>query len=134
MSHVSNARLILLSGLFLCAAPYAAFAACTQADTKGNWQAYSTNSSGVGIFCKLGVNAAGNIANSICTATNGRSAPFANGKITLFSGPTCTFKGSFRIGSDLNTVTHATMTRDKLVIQGVGAYPGGSFSFSLIRL
>lgn len=134
MTIATTARSAIFAGLLFCGSAVAASAACTQADAKGSWQAYSTNSAGVRIYCKLSVNAAGTIANSVCTATNGLTAPFSSAKITLFSGPACTFKGSFRIGAELNTVRHATMTRDKLAIEGVGTYPGGSFSFSLIRL
>jgi hypothetical protein len=134
MAKTNTVRSMMFAGLVLCGASHAALSACTQADTRGNWQAYSTNSSGLSVYCKLGVSATGTISNSTCTATNGVSANFTNGKITLSSGPSCTFKGSFRLGGELNSVKSATMTRDKLIIQGVGTYPGGNFTFNLIRL
>jgi hypothetical protein len=112
----------------------AAMSACTQGELAGSWQVYSFNSESVWATCRISVNSTGVIATTTCTSQTGQSASFTNGKITLTSAPNCTFKGSFRLGGQLNTVKHSTMSRDKILVQGVGTYSGGSFNFNMTKI
>jgi hypothetical protein len=112
----------------------AAQAACTQADAAGTWQAYSYSNGSSWVACKVTVGSNGAIANSTCTNAGGTSGAFTNGKLTLVSGPSCLYRGSFKIGGQLNTIKSATMSRDKLIINGVGTMIDGIFVFNATRI
>jgi hypothetical protein len=121
------------TGLALASA-HAASAACTQADVAGRWQAYSINSVGAWVRCRLSIDGAGNIANNTCITSLNTAVGMTGGKVQLSSGFYCTFTGSFFLGGAPNTIRHSTMARDKFSVEGVGVFPGGAFNFSLTRL
>lgn len=111
----------------------AAFAACIQGNATGNWQMYGIDGAGGWVRCKLAINALGNAANTTCVTTSA-SLPLTNGRVKLAIGPTCTFNGGFNIAGIAYTIRHATMSLDKITMEGVGSYPGGTFSFNLTKL
>jgi hypothetical protein len=111
-----------------------AYAACTQADAAGSWQTYSINSEAVWVSCKINVSTTGTIANTNCFSSFGSSGLFSSGKLKLTSASACTYVGSFKLNGATNTVRSATMTKDKLIVNGVGTYAGGSFNFNMTKL
>lgn len=115
-----------------------AYAACTQADLAGSWQAYAMSASNSGVAltrCKMSVNGAGTIAaSSICTDHAGNSAPMQAASVKLTVGATCTFNGQFRLGNVLYRILHGTVASDKKTASGMGTFPGGGFFFTLSEL
>lgn len=108
-------------------------AACTQSEVAGVWQAYSINSEVYWVRCRISVNSVGTIANNTCISSIGTSASMTNGRIRLSAGSTCTYTGSFSLGGLAHAIRHATMSKDKISVQGVGTYSGGSFNFNLTK-
>ncbi len=128
---IVNAAVIALS---IIGTSEGAHAACLQSAVGGIWQAYSTNNSGGWVSCRLIINSAGTVGTSNCVASSGESAVLTKGKLTLSSAFNCTFKGSFRLGTVVHAINHATVAREKTQIEGVGTFPDGSFSFSMTKI
>ena len=119
--------------------PTVAQAACPQTDAQGTWQAYSFVVTGEGYpdwsRCKLTVNASGVMAPTTCVYRHngGATAALTQGHIAL--SPSCIFTAQFRLNGALNTVVHATLSKDKQSANGVGVAPqGGMFIFNLTKL
>lgn len=131
------ARTLATIFLGVCGAQGAAYAACTQAEGAGSWQAYAITAEGGSAFwtrCRLSINSVGTIATNTCTRSDGVTGSMTNGHINLVNAARCTFTGSFNLGGDLNTIRHSTLSRDKITVEGVGTFPGGIFSFNLTKL
>jgi hypothetical protein len=117
--------------------PAASYAACTQADLRGIWQAYSAAADSGGadwVRCRLAINPSGTIANTSCTSSTGFTGPLTNGRASITSGPNCTFAAQFTFGGVVNRVVHGTLARNKITGTGVGTFPGGAFLFSLTKI
>ena len=115
----------------------AAMAACLQADVAGTWQAYSL---GVGdggsawTICRLVVNPRGTAAPTFCTLSNGETVQATRGRLLLRNSANCTFTGEITLGDVPNRIRHATMSRDKNTVEGVGVVTGGIFRFTMTRI
>ncbi len=109
-------------------------ASCLQNTVGGVWQAYSFNNSGGWVSCRLIINSAGTVGRSTCTTSSGEATVLTRGKLTLNSGPYCTFTGSFRLGTVVHSIEHATVARGKSSMEGVGKFQDGSFTFSMTKI
>lgn len=111
-------------------------AACTQASAAGRWSVYSMNSDDDVVRCTVSVNSYGTIARTTCTgyySTQSASVPLSNGRITLADPTRCAFRGSLTFGNAVNTIREMSLSSDRLVAQGIGTYPGGTFFLSMTR-
>lgn len=115
----------------------AAQAACTLADIKGTWKAYSSGTdSGVTYWrsCKVVIAANGNVSNPSCVDSIGTTTTMSQGKVSLQKGADCAYSAKFKFAGQNNTVDNMTLARDKLTVYGVGSFPTGSFIFSMVKI
>lgn len=108
-------------------------ASCAQSDAAGQWRAYSMTSAGHAIRCRISVSAAGTITSGTCCVP-GANYPVQSGNVSLANSALCKFTGAIRFGGLANTVSHATMSRDKTVVEGLGRYSAGQFVVSLVKI
>jgi hypothetical protein len=134
MKSMPRIRRWIVATAALLTMPAVAEASCLQGNAAGQWMAYSMNSAGQGVNCRILVSATGTITSGSCTATGSGSFPVQSGSVRLANSVLCTFTGSIRFNGLTNTVRHATMSRDKTVVEGLGSYSGGQFVFSMVKI
>ncbi len=111
-----------------------AFASCVLGDTAGNWQMYVSNANGGWASCPFVISASGNVAGASCLAGDGTNKPLSGGKLQLFLGAKCAFKGSFKYNGLSFTIKHMTISSDHNISAGVGTTSGvGAFHFTMIK-
>ena len=119
------------------ASPSLANAACALSDFAGRWHAYAIAANDTGAnwtSCRLVISSTGKITNTTCVITNGSSFAFTNGSIALANATNCTFTARFTFAGLVHTVRHGTLSKDKLIGNAVGTFPGGGFVFNMTRL
>jgi hypothetical protein len=140
MEDIMRSRLAVGLTLLLALSPVsAAWAACTQGNLAGSWQAYAGGVDGFNdpfwIRCKLVIASNGNLAaNKQCVNSFGEPnlVTTSNGKLTVNSN--CIVTGTVRISGQTSTVTHGTLDPSKNFVSGVGFEPtGGAFIFNAVR-
>ena len=134
MKPMFRVRRSIAAVVALLTMPAIAEASCLQGNAAGQWMAYSVNSAGQGVYCRISVSTAGTITSGACTLASGGSFPVQSGNVRLANSVLCTFTGSIRFNNLTNTVVHATMSREKTVVEGLGRYSGGQFVFSMVKI
>jgi hypothetical protein len=134
MEHAARTRraprlaAALVGALALTAPAGGAFAACARSDLTAMWQLYGmfVDDAGANWFRrKLSVGATGTINQSVSScATDEGSAGSVSGSLKLTNTTNCTVTGSLKVGGTTTTVKHATLSKDKLTLQGVTTSPG----------
>ena len=122
--------------LFVCALTPPAFAGCVQSDIAGRWQVYanvSEQQAAHWLTCRLVVTETGNISESRCDGQNVQNLQFAFGEIEIAETANCTFIGYLGMNDTTSRIHHATLSPEKSVGSGVGEYPDGFFTFTMIK-
>lgn len=124
------------AALFVCALPYSAIAGCVQSDVEGRWQVYanvSEQQTTHWLTCKLVVTKSGTISEGQCDGPNVQNLQITFGEIEIADTANCTFIGHFQADDTPNRVHHATLSPEKSFASGVGEYPDGFFTFTMIK-
>jgi hypothetical protein len=122
--------------LLVCTLTHSAFADCVQSDVEGRWQVYanvSEQQAAHWLTCKIVVTKDGIISEGRCDGPNVRNLQITLGKIEIADTSNCTFIGHFDVNDTPNHVHHATLSPEKSVGSGVGGYPDGFFTFTMIK-
>ena len=122
--------------LFACALTHSAFAGCVQSDIAGRWQVYanvSDQQAAHWLTCRLVITETGNISESRCDGQNVQNLQFAFGEIEIADTANCTFIGYLHVNDTMSRIHHATLSPEKSVGSGVGEYPDGYFTFTMIK-
>lgn len=110
-------------------------AACTASDAKGRWNVFSiwTDQAAAGwTACRLKADGSGTVTGGQCDFSTGGSASISSGRLRVATN--CAVTGSIGFDGERSVVDQAQMTRDKLVIEGVGHDTTGAiFRFSAVR-
>ena len=123
--------------LFLCTLTHSAFAGCVQSDIAGRWQVYtnvSEQQTAHWLICRLAVTEAGSISEGRCDGQNVQNLQITFGEIEIADTANCAFIGYFDLNDTTNRVHHATLSPEKSVGSGVGGYPDGFFTFTMIKI
>jgi hypothetical protein len=109
-------------------------ASCVESDFAGRWRIYSSGWDGQTAYwvrCTVTIDNFANIRNSPCKSSTGVSATM---KGAIFASSNCTFEAEFKLGNVQNNIIDAILAADHLSGNGVGAFPKGSFIFSMTKL
>jgi hypothetical protein len=119
--------------------PGSASATCIEANLTGFWKLYAASSSGSGVAwykCSLYMTTTGAITSASSCQNNFSQSTPVTGRVSLASGPNCTFVGSIHqtYTGITDSVTEATMSIDKRTASGVGIFSGGAFIFTMVKV
>jgi len=137
-----------ITALMIAAAvlsPTGASALCSQADLTGTWWAYSLTFAKTSAYkqpiyqrCKWIVASNGDVAETDCFDSTGRGGPITQTVAKMTSAAICNMDAEYKFLGATYHVSHSTMSRDKLTIQGVGTFSGpglsGLFTIALVKL
>lgn len=85
------------------------------------------------LTCKLLVTKDGFISESRCDGHNVQKLEFMFGEIEVADTVNCTFIGHFQVNETSIRVHHATLSPEKSFASGVGEFPDGFFTFTMIK-
>ena len=114
-------------------APSAAHASCRIGNLAGKWQLYSVVVGEGWVRCAVSINASGAVARSSCGASDGTSSVISRGKLRMANQRFCAISGNLTLGGGPVEIA-ATMSMDKIIINGVGLTPESSFLFNMTKV
>ena len=127
-------------GLFGLLVPAQAYAACTGSDRAGTWKLYVMRSNNIDsgwVKCSIKVGSGGGVNSGSCTrkdAATGVTGKSGVGGGTINIQSSCKITGNIKSGGCKITISEAWMTKDKIMMSGVGKdCEGFVFQFNAVK-
>ena len=85
------------------------------------------------VNCNLGVGENGAISNGSCDSPEQKNFSITLGNITIADTTNCAFAGYLEFEGSPVRLEHATLSPEKTVMAGAGAFTRGFFTFTMIK-
>ncbi len=87
----------------------------------------------VWVNCNLALGEGGAISSGSCDSPEQKNFGITLGEITIADTTNCVFSGYFEFEGSPVRVEHATLSPEKTVMAGAGAFTRGFFTFTMVK-